>query len=50
MKIAYVDQSRGSLKGDNNVWQEISGGEEKLALGKREVASRAYCAWFGFKG
>jgi ATP-binding cassette ChvD family protein len=50
VKIAYVDQSRGALKGDNNVWQEISGGEEKLALGKREVASRAYCAWFGFKG
>jgi ATP-binding cassette ChvD family protein len=50
VKIAYVDQSRGALKGDNNVWQEISGGEEKLTLGKREVASRAYCAWFGFKG
>jgi ATP-binding cassette ChvD family protein len=50
VKIAYVDQSRASLGGDNNVWQEISGGEEKLLLGKREVASRAYCAWFGFKG
>ncbi len=50
VKIAYVDQSRGALVGDNNVWKEISGGEEKLALGKREVASRAYCAWFGFKG
>jgi len=50
VKIAYVDQSRASLGGDNSVWQEISGGEEKLLLGKREVASRAYCAWFGFKG
>ena len=50
VKIAYVDQSRSSLGGDNNVWQEISGGEEKLLLGKREVASRAYCSWFGFKG
>jgi ATP-binding cassette ChvD family protein len=50
VKVAYVDQSRGALVGDNNVWKEISGGEEKLALGKREVASRAYCAWFGFKG
>jgi ATP-binding cassette ChvD family protein len=50
VKIAYVDQSREALKGDNNVWQEISGGEEKLELGKREVASRAYCSWFGFKG
>jgi sulfate-transporting ATPase len=50
VKIAYVDQSRASLGGDNSVWQEISGGEEKLLLGRREVASRAYCAWFGFKG
>jgi sulfate-transporting ATPase len=50
VKIAYVDQSRASLAGDHNVWQEISGGEEKLLLGKREVASRAYCSWFGFRG
>ena len=50
VKIAYVDQSRSSLKSDNSVWQEISGGEEKISLGKREIASRAYCSWFGFKG
>ena len=50
VKIAYVDQSRGALAGSRTVWDEISGGEEQLALGKREVASRAYCAWFGFKG
>jgi ATP-binding cassette ChvD family protein len=50
VKIAYVDQSRGALKPDNNVWQEISRGEEKIELGKREIASRAYCSWFGFKG
>ena len=50
VKIAYVDQSRASLGADHSVWQEISGGEEKLLLGKREIASRAYCAWFGFKG
>jgi sulfate-transporting ATPase len=50
VKIAYVDQSRESLVADNSVWQEISGGEDKIELGKREVASRAYCAWFGFKG
>ncbi len=50
VKIAYVDQSRSSLKGENSVWQEISLGEDKIALGKREVASRAYCAWFGFRG
>jgi ATP-binding cassette ChvD family protein len=50
VKISYVDQSRASLEGEKNVWQEISGGEEKLLLGKREVSSRAYCGWFGFKG
>jgi ATP-binding cassette ChvD family protein len=50
VKIAYVDQSRGALTGTRTVYDEISGGQETLALGKREVASRAYCAWFGFKG
>lgn len=50
VKIAYVDQSRSSLSGTQNVWQEISGGEDKLLLGKREIASRAYCSWFGFRG
>jgi ATPase subunit of ABC transporter with duplicated ATPase domains len=48
--VSYVDQSRESLKGEHSVWDEISGGEEKIALGKREVASRAYCSWFGFRG
>jgi ATP-binding cassette ChvD family protein len=50
VQIAYVDQSRQALTGQKSVWQEISGGEEKLVLGKREVASRAYCSWFGFRG
>ncbi|HYQ30330.1 MAG TPA: energy-dependent translational throttle protein EttA [Polyangiaceae bacterium] len=50
VKIAYEDQSRSSLKADNSVFQEISGGEEKISLGSREIASRAYCSWFGFKG
>jgi ATP-binding cassette ChvD family protein len=50
VKIAYVDQSRGALAADHNVWQEISGAKEKIELGKREIASRAYCSWFGFKG
>ncbi|HKY35954.1 MAG TPA: energy-dependent translational throttle protein EttA [Polyangiaceae bacterium] len=50
VKISYVDQSRSALNPDQNVWQVISGGEDKLLLGKREVASRAYCGWFGFKG
>jgi ATP-binding cassette ChvD family protein len=50
VKVAYVDQSRDALKPDNSVWQEISKGEDKIELGKREVPSRAYCSWFGFKG
>jgi ATP-binding cassette ChvD family protein len=50
VKIAYVDQSRGALQPTRNVFDEISGGEETLLLGKREVPARAYCSWFGFKG
>jgi energy-dependent translational throttle protein EttA len=50
VQIAYVDQSRAGLDPEGSVWQEISGGADKLLLGKREVASRAYCSWFGFKG
>jgi len=50
VKIAYVDQSRDQLSGENTVWKEISGGEDTVGLGKKEVASRAYCGWFGFKG
>jgi ATPase subunit of ABC transporter with duplicated ATPase domains len=48
--ISYVDQSRDALAPDNTVWQEISAGEESVTLGKREVNSRAYCAWFNFRG
>ena len=50
VKIGYVDQSRDALSPDNTVWKEISGGEDELQLGKRTVASRAYCSWFNFKG
>jgi ATP-binding cassette ChvD family protein len=50
VKFAYVDQSRTNLVGDHSVWQEISGGEDKLLIGGREIPSRAYCSWFGFKG
>jgi ATPase subunit of ABC transporter with duplicated ATPase domains len=50
VKVSYVDQSREALTGSNSVWQEISGGAESIALGKREVSSRAYCGWFNFKG
>ncbi len=50
VQFAYVDQSREALDGQHSVWQEISSGQETLPLGKREVSSRAYCSWFGFRG
>ena len=48
--LGYVDQSRNSLDPKKNVWEEISGGNELLTLGKREVNSRAYTSAFNFKG
>jgi energy-dependent translational throttle protein EttA len=50
VKLAYVDQSRDSLNGENSVWQELSGGEDTIELGRAKVNSRAYCGWFNFKG
>ena len=48
--LGYVDQSRDTLAGNKNVWEEISGGVDIIQLGKREVNSRAYCSNFNFKG
>jgi ATP-binding cassette ChvD family protein len=50
VKIGYVDQSREALGADKTVWEEISGGQDEIELGKRKVASRAYVSWFNFKG
>jgi ATP-binding cassette ChvD family protein len=50
VKIAYVDQSRGRIDPDKNVWEVISDGESFISAGKTEVPSRAYVAAFGFKG
>ncbi len=50
VQLAYVDQSRESLEGDKTVYQEISGGQETLQFGKRQVNARAYCAGFNFRG
>jgi ATP-binding cassette ChvD family protein len=50
VKLGYVDQSRDTLKPDNNVWQEISGGADEIDLGRRKIASRAYCSLFNFRG
>ena len=46
----YVDQSRDSLSANKSVWEEISGGEDELMIGKRPVPSRAFVSWFNFKG
>ncbi|HEX8139810.1 MAG TPA: energy-dependent translational throttle protein EttA [Pyrinomonadaceae bacterium] len=48
--LAYVDQSRDALSADKSVWEEISGGQETIALGPRQVNSRAYVARFNFAG
>jgi ATP-binding cassette ChvD family protein len=48
--ISYVDQSRDSLTPENTIWKEISGGEEKIVVSKREISSRSYVGSFGFKG
>ncbi len=50
VKLGYIDQSRDSLDGKKSVWEEISGGEEEIELGKQKVKSRAYCSSFNFKG
>jgi ATP-binding cassette ChvD family protein len=50
VQLSYVDQSRDSLDGSKNVWEEISGGTDIVKLGKFEMNSRAYCGAFNFKG
>ena len=50
VELAYVDQSRSSLEGTNTVWKEISGNQDTIELGRREVNSRQYVSWFNFRG
>jgi len=50
VKLGYVDQSRDSLDPNKTLYEEISGGNEILYLGKREINARAYCGAFNFKG
>ena len=50
VKMGYVDQSRDSLDSKKTVWEEISGGNDMILLGKKEMPSRAYVGWFNFKG
>ena len=50
VRLGYVDQSRDALDDKKTVWEEISDGNDKIMLGKREVVSRAYVGWFNFRG
>ena len=50
VKLSYVDQSRDALNPEKSIWELISGGEDTVMLGNREVNSRAYVAQFNFSG
>ena len=50
VRPGYVDQSRDTLDPNKTVWEEISGGEDEILVGRRPVPSRAYVSWFNFKG
>jgi energy-dependent translational throttle protein EttA len=50
VKLAYLDQSRETMKGENTIWQEITDGQDVVQLGPREMNSRAYVARFNFSG
>ena len=50
VKLSYVDQDRRDLDPKKTVWQVISGGDEKIMIGNREVPSRAWVSSFNFKG
>jgi energy-dependent translational throttle protein EttA len=50
VQLAYVDQSRSDLDPTNTVWKEISGNQDVILLGRREVNSRQYTSWFNFRG
>ncbi len=50
VKLAYVDQSRDDLTAGKSVWEDVSGGQDILTVGKFQMPSRAYCGRFNFKG
>jgi ATP-binding cassette ChvD family protein len=50
VKLGYVDQNRDALDPAKTVWEEVSGGQDEIQVGKRVVPSRAYASWFNFKG
>lgn len=50
VNLAYVDQSRDELNGENTVWQELSDEQDILHIGNYEISSRAYASRFNFRG
>ena len=50
VKFAFVDQTREALGSDRTVWEEISGGQDVLTVGKFEIPSRAYIGRYNFRG
>jgi len=48
--LAYVEQSRATLNPDDTIWQAITGGQDIITIGKRQLNSRAYVARFNFAG
>ncbi|HZB57209.1 MAG TPA: ATP-binding cassette domain-containing protein, partial [Reyranella sp.] len=50
VKLGYVDQSRDALKAQATVWEEISGGQETLSVGGKDINARAYVSKFNFNG
>jgi len=48
--LAHVDQSRDELLADKTVWEDVSGGQDMISVGKFEMPSRAYIARFNFRG
>ncbi|MGO1165792.1 MAG: energy-dependent translational throttle protein EttA [Janibacter sp.] len=50
VQISYVDQSRGGIDSEKNVWEVVSEGNDHIRVGQVEIPSRAYVSQFGFKG
>lgn len=50
VKIAYVDQSRETLDPNKTIFEELSGGQDLIVLGGREINARQYVSWFNFSG
>ncbi len=50
VELAHVDQTRDALSDDRSIWEEISDGQDVIAIGNFELNSRAYVSRFNFRG